>query len=101
MHPAQTWSVGSRLSAPRQPARGLERRTSRGGRDSIDHAPGGHDDLANAAAGAIHLVLGEKRRITWSDLYGNGGLLYDENGRRRDFGEGQPAFEAEGEQAEP
>jgi hypothetical protein len=32
---------------------GLERRTSRGGRDSIDHAPGSHDDLANAAAGAI------------------------------------------------
>jgi hypothetical protein len=25
---------------------GLERRTSRGGRDSIDHAPGGHDDVA-------------------------------------------------------
>lgn len=35
---------------------GLERRTSRGGRDSIDHAPGGHDDLANAAAGALLLV---------------------------------------------
>lgn len=32
---------------------GLERRTTRGGRDSIDHAPGGHDDLANAAAGVI------------------------------------------------
>jgi hypothetical protein len=31
----------------------LERRTSRGGRDSIDHGPGGHDDLANAAAGAL------------------------------------------------
>jgi hypothetical protein len=31
---------------------GLERRTSRGGRDSIDHSPGGHDDLANAVAGA-------------------------------------------------
>ena len=31
----------------------LERRTSRTGRDSIDHAPGAHDDLANAAAGAI------------------------------------------------
>jgi hypothetical protein len=30
---------------------GLERRTARGGRDSIDHAPGGHDDLANAVAG--------------------------------------------------
>jgi hypothetical protein len=31
----------------------LERRTARGGRDSIDHPPGGHDDLANAAAGAV------------------------------------------------
>jgi hypothetical protein len=35
----------------------LERRTARGGRDSIDHAPGGHDDLANAAAGALVLAL--------------------------------------------
>ena len=31
----------------------LERRTSRGGKDSIDHAPGAHDDLANAVAGAL------------------------------------------------
>jgi hypothetical protein len=31
----------------------LERRTARGGRDSIDHPPGGHDDLINAAAGCI------------------------------------------------
>jgi hypothetical protein len=31
---------------------GLERRTGRG-RDSIDHAPGAHDDVANAAAGAL------------------------------------------------
>lgn len=30
---------------------GLERRTARGGRDSIDHGPGAHDDLANAVAG--------------------------------------------------
>jgi hypothetical protein len=29
----------------------LERRTVRGGRDTIDHAPGAHDDLANAIAG--------------------------------------------------
>jgi hypothetical protein len=29
----------------------LERRTARGGRDTIDHPPGGHDDLANAVAG--------------------------------------------------
>ena len=32
---------------------GLERRAARGCRDLIDHAPGAHDDLANAAAGAI------------------------------------------------
>jgi hypothetical protein len=30
---------------------GLERRTARGGRDTIDHAPGGHDDVCNAVAG--------------------------------------------------
>ena len=32
---------------------GLERRTARGGRDSVVHAPGTHDDVANAAAGAL------------------------------------------------
>lgn len=32
---------------------GLDRRTARGGRDSIDHGPGGHDDVANAACGAL------------------------------------------------
>jgi hypothetical protein len=40
----------------------LERRTARGGRDSIDHPPGGHDDLANAAAGAILLASGKIER---------------------------------------
>ncbi len=34
---------------------GLERRTARGGRDSIDHGPGAHDDVANAVAGALLL----------------------------------------------
>jgi hypothetical protein len=34
----------------------LERRTARSGRDSIDHAPGGHDDIANAVAGALVLA---------------------------------------------
>jgi hypothetical protein len=34
---------------------GLERRTARGGRESIDHGPGGHDDVANAIAGAASL----------------------------------------------
>ncbi|WP_240759843.1 hypothetical protein [Lichenicoccus roseus] len=36
----------------------LERRTARGGRDSIDHAPGAHDDIANAVAGALLMPLG-------------------------------------------
>jgi hypothetical protein len=35
---------------------GLERRTARGGKDSIDHGPGAHDDAANAAAGALLLA---------------------------------------------
>jgi hypothetical protein len=38
---------------------GLERRTARGGRDSIDHPPCGHDDLANCVAGALVLVAQE------------------------------------------
>jgi hypothetical protein len=39
----------------------LERRTARGGRDSIDHAPGAHDDLINSAAGSI--VLAAQRTV--------------------------------------
>ena len=31
----------------------LERKTSRGGKDSIDHPPGGHDDVINSGAGAL------------------------------------------------
>jgi hypothetical protein len=34
----------------------LERRTGRSGRDTIDHPPGGHDDLANAVAGSVVLA---------------------------------------------
>jgi hypothetical protein len=41
---------------------GLERRTARGGRDSIDHGPGGHDDLANVAAGALALAATKSAR---------------------------------------
>lgn len=38
----------------------LERRTSRAGRDTIDHPKGLHDDLANALAGAS-VVVGQKK----------------------------------------
>lgn len=41
---------------------GLERRTSRSGRDSIDHGPNGHDDRSNAIAGL--LALSKQRRAT-------------------------------------
>jgi hypothetical protein len=42
----------------------LERSTSRLGRDSITHPPGGHDDVINAAAGALVLanMVGERKR---------------------------------------
>jgi len=61
----------------------LERRTARGGRDSIDHPPSGHDDLVNAAAGAVQLVLGRGHGVTWGDLYGDGGSMskYDPSGQ--------------------
>lgn len=32
---------------------GLERRTARSGKDSVDHAPGSHDDLVNSIAGVL------------------------------------------------
>ncbi|MGE0522116.1 MAG: hypothetical protein AB7O60_03650 [Variibacter sp.] len=35
---------------------GLERRTARSGKDSIDHAPGAHDDIANAVAGVASML---------------------------------------------
>ena len=38
----------------------LERRTSRGSKDSIDHRPGAHDDVCNAAAGALVLAAGDR-----------------------------------------
>jgi hypothetical protein len=35
----------------------LERRTSRGGKDTIDHSPGAHDDIANVVAGVANCVV--------------------------------------------
>jgi hypothetical protein len=36
---------------------GLERRVAQSGKDSIDHAPGAHDDIANAVAGLCAATL--------------------------------------------
>jgi hypothetical protein len=46
---------------------GLERRVSRAGRDSIDHAPGAHDDLANAVAGAAAAAKRGGYSLDWLD----------------------------------
>lgn len=48
----------------------LERRTSRAGRDIVDHPPGGHDDVANAVAGAVHLAIGKRPAVTATSLVG-------------------------------
>lgn len=40
----------------------LERRTSRSGKDTIDHPPNGSDDRANAVAGVV--AMAKKRRFT-------------------------------------
>jgi hypothetical protein len=42
---------------------GLERRVSRAGKDSIDHGPHGHDDLANCLAGVAAAT-----RVPYYDL---------------------------------
>jgi hypothetical protein len=44
---------------------GLERRTARGGKDSIDHGPGAHDDIANAVAGALVLASHHVRPLNF------------------------------------
>ena len=47
----------------------LERRTTRGGRDIIDHPPGLHDDRANAAAGLVAVLATEERdAVYWQIL---------------------------------
>jgi hypothetical protein len=47
---------------------GLERRTSPIGKDRVDHGPGGHDDLCNAAAGALVLAASGAAVIDWARL---------------------------------
>lgn len=56
---------------------GLERRTSRAGRDIVDHAPGGHDDVANAVAGALvgAMALGARPPAVVGS-YGYGGPIF-------------------------
>ena len=59
---------------------GLERRTAWGGRDSIDHGPGGHDDLVNAVAGVIVAAV-EPPALGTVDVVGHRHAWLDEWGR--------------------
>jgi hypothetical protein len=72
----------------------LERRTARGGRDSIDHPPNQHDDIANAACGALVLAAGQLSKAdsfaAWAHVnvggplgFGNSAIEY---AARRGFG---------------
>jgi hypothetical protein len=47
---------------------GLERRTARGGRDTVGHPPNGHDDLANVVAGVSAMFARQSsydRTLSW------------------------------------
>ena len=58
----------------------LERRTAAGGRDTIDHVRGGHDDLANVVAGALIMAI---TGTLWSDEQRRrDSQLIEEAGRR-------------------
>jgi hypothetical protein len=47
----------------------LERRTARGGKDSIDHPPGGaHDDIANSVCAAVLLAIGGRPPMIISNV---------------------------------
>ncbi len=66
----------------------LERRTSRSGRDSVDHpqAKGAHDDAANAVAGALVLVGSARQPMVISDaLLARARALPNRNRMAADF----------------
>ena len=54
------------LDIPKQTAQfvALERKASLGGKDTINHPAGGHDDMANAGAGAlVSAIVGDRRPV--------------------------------------
>jgi hypothetical protein len=76
------------LDSPRLRAQfcGLERRVHRGGRDSIDHASGAHDDLANVCAGLIATCTTSKgwSLAIWRAAVGDGDPPLDGNAAVRE-----------------
>jgi hypothetical protein len=65
---------------------GLERRTARGGRDSIDHAANARDDLINAAAGVLVYASSERGRTPQAvfGVYASDGIrILNQHPKRR------------------
>jgi hypothetical protein len=56
---------------------GLERRSGRSGRDSVDHRPGSRDDIANAVAGCLVNVIGRRNEVAMA-----GPLIFTFGGNR-------------------
>jgi hypothetical protein len=54
----------------------LERDTTRGGRDSITHPDRAHDDLPNAAFGALLAAMVKQKQLVYG-LNGDGAILHD------------------------
>ena len=63
---------------------GLERKTARSGRDSIDHAPGAHDDIANCVSGVLTLA----DTHIWAKDHARSAALLDVNGKRSCYSAG-------------
>lgn len=55
----------------------LERRTSRSGRDSVDHPPQGRDDHANACCGVLAMLASRTNAAPWRFNFVTGELLED------------------------
>ena len=55
---------------------GLDRRTTSIGRDTVDHAPNGHDDVANSVAGVLTMSPAISVVPEW--VVGNGTAAYAE-----------------------
>ncbi len=77
----------------------LERRVAPGGRDSVVHPKGAHDDVANAVAGALLLALpvGDGGRGYNLVIAGDGATEYDRDGREVAAVEDEPVVEPERE----
>jgi hypothetical protein len=72
---------------------GLERRTSRGGRDSIDHPPNAHDDVVNAVAGAAAAANGAANELAPYLAFASDGTAI--TGRSYDAADGKADAAAE------